>query len=82
MNALMSNSKCRWKALPCLLLPKVVSSGLVRMAHFVPVHGLHEDARFPCLFRQSIVDVRDDGEGGSARVADADVDPVTPGCMK
>ena len=36
----------------------------------------HEDAGLAGLLGQAVVDIRDDGEGGSLWVADAHVDPV------
>lgn len=65
-------------SLPSVLLPVVVSSGEVRVVDLLSLHGPHKHARLACLFGQAVVDVGDDGEGGSWGVAEAYIDPVIP----
>lgn len=65
--------------LPSVLLPVVISSRLVRVAHLFSLSGPHEHPGLPRLFGEAVVDVRDYGEFSAFRVADAYVYPVISG---
>lgn len=49
---------CVW---PSVLLPVVVSSGLMGVVDLLPLRRPHENAGLAGLFGQAVVDVRDNG---------------------
>lgn len=65
--------------LPSVLLPEVISSRLVRVAHLFSLSGPHQHPGLPRLFGEAVVDVGDYGELCAFRVADAHVYPVISG---
>ncbi len=65
--------------LPSVLLPVVISSRLVKVAHLFSLSGPHEHPSLPRVFGEAVVDVGDYGELCAFRVADAHVYPVISG---
>lgn len=62
--------------LPSVLLPVVISSCLVRVAHLFSHSGPHEHPSLPRLFGEAVVDVGDYGEYCAFWIADTHIYPV------
>lgn len=62
--------------LPSVLLPVVISSRLVRVAHLFSLSGPHKHPSLPRLFGEAVMDIGDNGEFCAFWVADAHVHPV------
>lgn len=62
--------------LPSVLLPVVISSRLVRVAHLFSLSGPHEHPSLPRLFGEAVVDVGDYDECCAFWIADAHIYPV------